>query len=189
MTTTTWPILTNIEMRSSKSQKWNTAIEQVGSGRKRSNTNQLMPLWTISVKFWKLSEADYKTIMGFVALRKGAHEPFYWLDPDDYQETAVTLPKISSGKYQCVMKFGGYIEAVEKVDQLTVYVNGTEQAASGYSESNGVITFATAPASDATVTATYRYYWKVHLPADGITMNHIFTDFKQTGTLKFESWR
>ena len=32
-----------------------------------------------------------------------------------------------------------------------------------------------------------RYH--VHLPADGISMNHVITDFKQTGTLKFESWR
>jgi hypothetical protein len=39
------------------------------------------------------------------------------------------------------------------------------------------------------VTADYRYYWHVHLPADGISMNHVITDFKQTGTLKFESWR
>ena len=184
-----WPVMSNIVMRSSKSQKWNTAIETSGSGRKRSNTNQLLPLWNIGVKFWKLSDAEYRTIMGFVALLKGAHKPFWWLDPEDYQETGIQLPKNTDGSYQCVMKMGSYVEAVDKVDQLKVYVDGTLKAASTYTVSGGMVTFNTVPASGAVVTADYRYYWKVHLPADGISIEHVIEDFKQTGTLKFESWR
>lgn len=184
-----WPVMSNIVMRSSKSQKWNTTIETVGSGRKRSNTNQLLPLWNISVKFWKLTDAEYKTIMGFVALLKGAHKPFWWLDPEDYEEENIQLPQNTDGSYQCVMKMGSYVEAVDKVDQLKVYVDGTLKAASTYTVNGGTITFNTAPASGAVVTADYRYYWKVHLPADGISIEHIIDDFKQTGTLKFESWR
>ena len=184
-----WPVMSNIVMRSSKSQKWNTTIEKSGSGRKRSNTNQLLPMWNISVKFWKLSDAEYRTIMGFVALLKGAHKPFWWLDPEDYQEENIQLPKNADGSYQCVMKMGGYVEAVEKVDQLKVYVDGTLKAASTYTVSGGTITFNTAPASGAVVTASYRYYWKVHIPADGISIDHVFYNFKQTGTIKFESWR
>lgn len=189
MTVKIWPVMTGIEMKSSKSQKWNTTIEETGSGKKRSNTNQLLPKWTIQVKYWRLSDADYKTVMGFVALLKGAHTPFFWLDPDDFQETGVQLPMLSVGKYQCVMKFGNYVEAVEHVDQLTVYVDGVLQAASAYSVSGGVVTFNNAISSSAIVTATYRYYWKVHIPADSISMNHIFTNFKQSGTIKFEVWR
>ena len=189
MTVKIWPVMTGIEMRSSKSQKWDTTIEKVGSGRKRSNTNQLLPLWSISVKYWKLDNADYKTIMGFIALLKGAHEPFFWLDPEDYQETGIQLPQNANGSYQCVMKFGNYVEAVEYVDHLTVYVDGTEVSSSAYTLNGGTVTFGTAPASGSVVTADYRYYWKVHLPADGITVNHVIDDFKQTGTIKFESWR
>ena len=95
----------------------------------------------------------------------------------------------TDGSYQCVMKMGSYVEAVEKVDQLKVYVDGTLKAASTYTVSGGTITFNTTPASGAVVTATYRYYWKVHLPADGISIEHVIEDFEQTGTLKFESWR
>ena len=181
--------MSGIEMRSSKSQKWNTTIEKVGSGRKRSNTNQLLPLWTIGVKFWKLTNANYKKIMGFVALLKGAHQPFFWLDPEDYQETGIQLPQNTDGSYQCVMKMGNYVEAVEYVDQLKVYVDGALQASSKYTVSGGTIAFKTALASTAKVTADYRYYWKVHIPADGISIDHVFYNFKQTGTIKFESWR
>lgn len=189
MATPTWPVMTGIAVRSSKSQKWNTTIEKAGSGRMRSNTNQLLPSWSISVKFGILSDADAKTIMGFIALLKGAHRPFFWLDPEDYQETGIQLAKISLDTYQCVMKLGNYVEAVEKVDQLKVYVDGVLQSSNAYTVNGGVILFKEALASDAIVTADYRYYWLVHLPADGITMNHVFTNFKQTGTIKFESWR
>ena len=189
MTVQIWPVMSHIVMRSSKSQKWDTTIETSGSGRKRSNTNQLLPKWSISVKFWGLTETEYKTMMGFVALLRGAHKPFYWLDPDDYQETGMQLPNISGRTYQCVMKFGDYIEAVEYVDQLKVYVDGTLQAASAYTVSGGAVTFRNALPSGAVVAADYRYYWKVHLPADGISIDHILYNFKQTGTIKFESWR
>ena len=189
MTVKIWPVMTGIAIRSSKSQKWNTTIEKAGSGRMRSNTSQLLPSWNINIKYAWLSDADYRMIMGFVALLKGAHEPFFWLDPEDYQETGIQLPMVSSGKYQCVMKFGNYVEPVEYVDQLKVYKDGTLQAASAYSVSGGTITFNTAPSSSAVITATYRYYWKVHLSDDGITMDHVFTNLKQTGNIKFEVWR
>ena len=159
-----WPVMFGIAIRSSKSQKWNTAIEKSGSGRMRSNTYQLLPSWNISVKY-------------------------AWLDEEDYQETGIQLPVNTDGSYQCVMKMGNYVEAIEKVDQLKVYVDGTLKAASTYTVSGGTITFNTAPASGAVVTATYRYYWKVHLPDDGISVDHVFTNLKQTGTIKFESWR
>lgn len=155
----------------------------------RSNTYQLLPSWNISVKYAWLDDERYKTIMGFVASLKGAHKPFWWLDPEDYQETGIQLPKNTDGSYQCVMKMGSYVEAVEKVDQLKVYVDGTLKAANTYTVSGGTITFNTTPASGTVVTATYRYYWKVHLPDDGISVDHVFTNLKQTGTIKFESWR
>ena len=184
-----WPTFDGIAIRSTKSQKWNTTMEKSGSGRMRSNTNQLLPSWSISIKYSWLDETKYKTIMGFVALLKGAHEPFFWLDPEDNHETGIQLPSVGVGTYQCVMKLGNYVEAVDYVDQLAVYVDGVLQDSGAYTVVGGAIVFDTAPAAGSVVTADYRYYWHVHLPADGISMNHVFTDFKQTGTLKFESWR
>ena len=185
----TWPVTSGIEMHSYKSMAFDGEVITTGSGKKRSNTNQLLPKWNIEVKFGILTDANYKIILGFFALLRGGNTPFYWLDPDDNTETGIQLPKLSSGKYQCVMKWGSFVEAVEKVDQLKVYVNGTLQAANAYSVSGGVITFATAPANNAVVTADYRYYWKVHIPAKKIKMEHIFRDFKKTNTLNLETWR
>ena len=185
----TWPVLAGIAMQSYKSMSWDGEIISTGSGKKRSNTNQLLPKWNIEVKFGILTEAQYKTILGFFATLQGGNNPFFWLDPDDNTETGITLPKISNGHYQCVMKWGGFVEAVDKVDQLKVYVDGTLKAASTYTVSGGVITFGTAPGNNAVVTADYRYYWKVHIPASKIKMEHVFTDFKKSNTLNLETWR
>lgn len=184
-----WPVLTGIAVRSSKAQRWNTTVEKAGSGRMRSNTSQLLPLWSITIKYSMLDDEKYRTIMGFVATLHGAHKPFYWLDPEDYQETGIQLPQNVNGSYQCVMKMGNYVEAVEKVDQLSVYIDGALQSSSTYTVNNGAITFDTAPAEGSVVTADYRYYWKMHLPEDGISIDHVFTNLKQTGSIKFESWR
>ena len=59
-----WPVMFGIAIRSSKSQKWNTAIEKSGSGRMRSNTYQLLPSWTISVKYSWLDDGLCGTFEG-----------------------------------------------------------------------------------------------------------------------------
>jgi len=184
-----WPVLTGMEMKSSKSITFNTTTARAGSGKKRTCTNQLLPLWTISVKFSHLTEKNSKEIVGFVALLRGAHEPFFWKDPDDYKEAGIQLPKNTDGTYQCVMKVGPYVEAVEKVTNLKVYINGTQQATNAYTVSGGAIRFNTAPASSAVVTANYEYYWKVQLKNDGIQMDHIIMNLKRSNTLKLETWR
>ena len=185
----TWPVTSGIEMQSYKSMSYDGEIITTGSGKKRSNSNQLLPKWNIEVRFGILTEANYKTILGFFATLRGGNTPFFWLDPDDYKEAGIQLPKLSSGNYQCVMKWGSFVEAVDKVDQVKVYVDGTLKAASTYTVTGGVITFNTAPASNAVVTADYRYYWKVHIPAKKIKMEHVFRDFKKTNTLNLETWR
>ena len=188
-TIATWPVMSGIEMHSYKSMSYDGDVVTTGSGRKRSNTNQLLPKWNIEVKFGILTEANYKTILGFFALLKGGNTPFFWLDPDDNTETDIQLPKNTDGSYQCVMKWGSYVEAVDKVDRLKVYVDGTLQASSKYTVANGAIAFKTALASSVIVTASYRYYWKVHIPAGKIKMEHVFTNFKKSNTLNLETWR
>ena len=81
------------------------------------------------------------------------------------------------------------MEAVDKVDQLKVYIDGVQQGAGNYTVSGGSIAFNNTPGSGAIVTASYRYYWKVHIPASKIKMEHVFMDFKKSNTLNLESWR
>lgn len=178
-----------VAYNSSKQQSWDTEVYESASGRYRSLSNQLYPKWKISVLIQPLTDADARTLMGFVAARKGGYEPFLWKDAEDCHEQGVTLAKISNTKYQAVAKFGSYVEPVEYIENVEVFVNGTKKAASTYTVSNGYITFSTAPASGATVTANYDYYWKVRFNDDGMGIDHIFDNINRSQRFKLVTAR
>jgi len=173
---------------SSKQQKWSSEVYESASGRYRSLTNQIYPKWKISVLIQPLTDDEARALMGFVAARKGGYEPFLWKDAEDYHEHGIALAKISATVYQAVAKFGNYVEPVEYIENEKIYVNGTLQT-TGYTVSNGYVTFASAPASGAVVTADYDYYWKVRFDDDGMGIEHIFDNINRSQKFKMVTAR
>ena len=178
-----------VAYNTSKQQKWDTEVYESASGRYRSLSNQLYPKWKISVLIQPLTDAEARTLMGFVAARKGGYEPFLWKDAEDYHEQGTTLAKISNTVYQAVAKFGDYVEPVEYIEIVEVYVNGTKRATNTYTVANGYVTFNSAPASGATVTANYDYYWKVRFDDDGMGIDHIFDNINRSNRFKLVTAR
>lgn len=176
--------LKTLSWSSSKSMDWDTEVQTSGSGKVRTMTNLLLPNWTIETKFTYLTNEQYRQLFGFVALVKGAFEPFLWLDPEDNHETGVQLSATKSGMYQAVMKMGDYIEPVEYIEDVTVYVDGEKQDSTAYTVSNGYIVFNTAPVSTSIVTADYTYWWKVMFKDDGITVENTFTNINKSKSFK-----
>ena len=174
---------------SSKKQSWDTSVQKSGSGRYRTLTNRLYPEWTISVVIQPLSDEEARTLMGFVAARKGGYEPFLWLDGEDYHEEKIRLSAVSPYKYQAVMKFGDHLEPAEYIENVKVYVDDVEMGANTYIVSNGYITFTTGISSDAVVTATYDYYWKVRFDDDGMGIEHVFDNINRSGRFKLVNVR
>ena len=178
-----------VAYNSSKQQSWDSEVYESASGRYRSLSNQLYPKWKIHVLIQPLTDADARLLMGFVAARKGGYEPFLWKDVEDYHEQGIALAKVSPLVYQAVAKFGNYVEPVEYIENVKVYVDGTEQAASGYTVANGYITFDSAPATGAVVTADYDYYWKVRFDDDGMGIDHIFDNVNRSQRFKLVTAR
>ena len=170
-----FPNIRKFAWDSKKSEKWNTVVQRSASGKVRTLTNQLLPSWTIEASYPALTDDEARELLGFVALIKGAHEPFYWLDPEDYECKGQVLAGISDRQFQAVMQMGGYVEAVEYIDNVTVYVNGV--VTRNYTVNDGVIAFASAP--NGTVTADYRYYWKVMLPDDGFRIEKVYKNINK----------
>ena len=171
-----FPDIRRFAWDSSKKQSWNTTVQKSASGRIRTMTNQLYPAWTIKASYNALTDEEARQLLGFIAERKGCYEPFLWLDPEDYKATGVALVN-TNGYYQAVMNVGGYVEPVEYIEHVTVYVDGIKQAANTYSVEDGVIKFAVQPTGN--VTADYTYYWLVHFSEDGITINKIFVNINK----------
>ena len=171
-----FPDIRRFAWDSSKKQSWNTTVQKSASGRIRTMTNQLYPAWTIKASYNALTDEEARQLLGFIAERKGCYEPFLWLDPEDYKATGVALVN-TNGYYQAVMNVVGYVEPVEYIEHVTVYVDGIKQAANTYSVEDGVIKFAVQPTGN--VTADYTYYWLVHFSEDGITINKIFDNINK----------
>lgn len=184
-----FPQLKSLTFSSTKKQDWDTKIQKSGSGRVRTMTNQLMPEWTITAKLVKLTDAETRQLMGFVALLRGAHEPFLWLDPEDNKETGARLGMVSPGIYQAVMRMGDYVEPVYYIEDVTVYIDGVKADPIQYSVSGGTVRFTTPPSASAAVTADYTYYWKVMLSGDGMETENIFFNFNRSKTFKMVTVR
>lgn len=190
MAVTIFPTDLKLDYDSTKAQSWTVTVKTHGSGSVRSQTNQLYPTWTVKTKVNYLTDAEARTLQGFIALTKGGTEPFFWLDPEDHEETGTTLPMVSSGLYQLVMTQGSYVEPVDYADNITVYVDGTKQSASDYTlTSSGGIKFTTAPALTAKVTADYRYYFHMYIPAGKISVSHEYDNFNRTDSFTMQVWR
>ena len=165
-----FPDIRRFSWKSKKSQKWNTTTQRSASGRERTMTNQLLPLWTIEASYPAITDEEARQLQGFVASVKGGHEPFWWLDPEDYQATNQVLAPLGNNQYQAVMAQGNYAEGVDFIDNLTVRIGGT--IVYNYTLNGGTITFNSTPNGE--VTADYRYYWKMKLVNDGIDIEKVF---------------
>lgn len=177
-----FPDIKRFAWESSKEQKWNTTVQRSASGKVRTMTNQLYPEWTITATLPAITDEEARTLLGFVAELKGNYEPFYWLDPEDYQVQGIRLAPYE-GSYQTVMRVGTYVEPAEYVEDLVVYIDGEQQDGLTYKVENGAIIFNNPPATTATVTADYTYYWRMMFAEDGIAVNKIFKDVNKC-TLK-----
>ena len=176
-----FPINKGLSYKSNKSQSWNTEKQKSASGKVRTMTTQLLPAWSIQASIPVLSDDDANVLHGFVASVKGSHEPFLWLDPEDNRQEGIALAKISNTQYQAVRDYGGCVEAVEHIEDVTVYVNGA--IVSNYSVVDGVVTFSSAPSG--TVTADFTYYWKVCFSGNGIDISRTFNNVNSVN-LSFE---
>lgn len=98
---------------------------------------------------YRADQRRSKKINGVCGALKGRSYSFLWLDPEDYEEKGIQLPLITVGTYQAVMKMGDYVEPVECIEKVAVYIDGVKQESSKYTITNGTVKFKTAPASTA----------------------------------------
>lgn len=151
-------------------QTWEVVEQKSASGRRRTLCQQTLPGWQINVSYPMITKAERDTLLGFYAQCRGKFESFFFSDPEQFHIEKQALVKGTDGKYQLLSSYGGYVEPVEKVKDLKVFVNGVETQ--NFTESNGKITVSTS----GTVTASYDYYWKVCF-TNNLSISQKFADY------------
>lgn len=185
MSLAVFPIKSTLAWNSVKKQKWNTKVQRGGTGIRKTLAMWAYPEWEIKAGFTSLTAAEMEDIAGFCAQVKGAFSPFLWLDPEDYQETAVQigLGTGAAAQYQLLRNYNSrFVEPVRDIvsGSLTVYNDGVAAAAT--LGTDGVVTCT--GTSGKAITATFQYYWRVAFKDDDNDWEYFLAGFYRMKTIE-----
>ncbi len=155
--------------------------------------------------------SDLKTLIGFFLSTAGAGLPFYFQDPDDYQATgqAIGIGDGATVTFPFVRSYGlGAFVGTESVGTVnanaavTIYVNGVAQTVfvNEALQSTGVtvntitpcssyMTFATAPAAGAVITASFQFLYYCRFKDDSYDFEKLAKNIWQAKKLTIFSLR
>lgn len=167
---------------------WDTTVQQAISGKETRIARLTYPRWKWDLTYTVLRSGaafgELQQLAGFFNARQGMYDTFLYQDADD---NAVIGQQIATGdgatvNFKMLRTFGGFIEpmlAPNLSQTVNIYVNsvlqtsGTSVTGWGTSSSGGpgILTFATAPASGAIITADFSYYFPVRMSEDSVSFD------------------
>lgn len=168
-----FPTLIGLTWDIVKTPMWSTRIQRSVSGRELRAAFYNYPLWRWTLSYDLLrddSSAELKTLVAFFNQRKGSYDSFLYDDPSDNLITGQSLGTGdgSTTTFQMIRSYGGYIEPFSDIKASPVpkiFLNAVLQT-TGYSISNGIVTFTPAPGLGVAVTADFGYYHRVRFNQD-----------------------
>ena len=201
-----FPTLPGIAWSVTKTPIFQTRIQRAVSGRELRALDYPFPLWQFTLVFAFLRDNpaagfdELRTLMGFYLSCQGAFGSFLFQDPSDYQVTAQYIAEgdssTSSFQLQRTMGTnlpgGGFAEPIVAPNTVgAVYFDGITQDAAGYSVdlSDGLVTFATPPATGLVITADFSYWFRCRFVDDSYDFENFMYRLWQLKKLTFISVR
>lgn len=164
-----------VKWESEVSSSWEVVEDSSVSGKRWAITYQTLPAREFFIEFPGLTGKEKDELFTFYNRCKGPLLPFFYKDAENYQCQDIRLPRNKDGSYQLVADMHGEREPIYYADQLSVLLDGEPQEGQ-YTQDRGAIVFHTPVEENATVTATYEYYWKVCFAESKITIKQRFKD-------------
>lgn len=161
---------------------FNTEIQESLAGREVRIQNYQNPIWEWTLTYEYLlndpssrDETDLtplETLIGFFVSRGGQFDDFLLNESDLTQRLGDSIysgQPIGTGNgttttFQLVRNVGGFLESCQNPANQTalVYVNGVPKVqGTDYTISNGLVTFTSAPAAAASITADFTFLHRV----------------------------
>ena len=172
---------------------FSTGVQQATSGREVRTAFWSAPIWKISLTYEFLHDdsqhvdqngySELQQLVGFFLARQGSFDSFL-IDlaqltrkPEDSTVSGQPIGTGDGGttSFQLVRNIGGYLEQVQNPagQSATTYVAGVKKAQGvDYTISNGVVSFAVAPATGAAVTADFQWLWRVRFAQDEVELGN-----------------
>lgn len=199
MSTAVLPSLAGLGFDVVRTPQWDTVVQQALNGMETRIARQTYPRWkwelTYNVLRSNVSYGELQQLAGFFNERQGKYDTFLYQDADDNSVTGQSLGTGdgSTTSFQLIRSFGGFIEPMLAPNGVSaVYLGGVVQSGGvtiSYwgSTSPGMITFASAPASGAAITADFSYYFPVRMDTDNVSFNLFLSQYYKTKKFSFIS--
>ena len=200
MSNDVFPVLPGVAFDSKRIPVWSTKVHKSVSGKQLRAALWSYPIWKYSLSFELLRAgigyAEFQALCGFFVKHQGAFDSWLYSDPSD---NAVTGQAIGTGNgvttsFQLVRSFGSgsnvFAEPMQAINGAPVIrVAGVvKTAGTDYSVSaTGLVTFGTAPASGASITADFAYYFRCHFLNDELEFNQFMYQLWEAQTVEFET--
>ena len=189
-----FPTLPGVTWDISKSPEFSTKIQTSASGAETATAYWSYPKWAFSLKYDLLRSGAYNELEQLVGLFlkcRGNFDTFLYTDPDDNSVTGQTIGTGDgvSTYFQLGRTYGGFFEPFYDITgTVRVYKNGTLQNPSTYTISTiGLISFNTAPATGAVITADFGFQYRCRFLHDSCEFNQFAKSLWEAKKVEFRS--
>ncbi len=191
------PFLPGQAVSVSKAPKWSTEVIRTASGRERRTAYWPSPLWQFELQYevvrHRPSADELGVLWEFFNAMAGQFGPWLFVDPTDCQIASASPWQFATGDgattaFQLTRPLGSFVEPVYGVYAPTLLDNGAAAGAHSFS-SNGVVTFASAPAIGHALAWYGYFYFGCRFTQDDLTFAQIVSQLWSGKALKFTSLR
>ena len=177
---------TDIAYGSAGGPEYSTDVVITQSGYEQRNSNWSQARARYNVAHGVKTQAQLNALVAFFRARKGRADGFRFKDWTDYQASAQAIGT-GNGSNKVFQLQKNYIDgsvtetrtiAKPVAGTVNIYVNGTLQNTSAYAldTTTGLVTFTTAPANAAAITADFQFDVPVRFDTDKLNLNMQMVD-------------
>ena len=178
-----FPTLRGLTYPIGKTPHWNTITQESVSGVKKFLQCYSYPYYTFNLSFMYLSDDNLRTddvhsLMSFYNKLGGAGQDFLFADPLFEDNRCVKqVFGVGDGEkttFRLLHQYGTFVEPVFGIaNKPRIFINDVETTAFTWDET-GLITFTSAPANNAKVAWTGRWFYRCHFQNDEAEFQQIF---------------
>jgi uncharacterized protein (TIGR02217 family) len=189
-----FPDLPGLKWDGTKKPTWSTKIHEVTNGKETRAAYWSYPKWFFTLAYEFLDGSDLvqelQTLGGFFLSRKGSFDSFLFRDDSDYMAEGQVLGTGDGARtlFQVIRSFGDFDEPIKNIaaGTLVVYINGAPTTAFT-SDAAGLLTFTTAPATGAVISADFEFYFRCRFLKDEAEFTQFMSELWELKKLEMVS--
>jgi uncharacterized protein (TIGR02217 family) len=199
MSNAVFPALAGLGWTVKRSPVWKTRLQESISGKEVRIADWSFPRWQWQLSFDFLRgdpvNAEFQALAGFFNQRQGMFDSFLYQDADDNSVTAqpVGVGDGSTASFQMIRSFGNFVELILAPipSSASIFVNGILSNSANVfpwgSTTAGLLSFGSAPATGAAITATFSYYFPCRFVEDSMDFEKFMNQLWQGKKVGFIS--